>query len=529
MPFTLLQVGNSLKSVNATGALSDALSLPSGITLASNRVPRFARFKGYVVVVNTPSRPLLVSDAGLVFPLTPNKPGTAVALTGPNAGSLSGTYLALQTYVIKDALGNIITESDFGPDMSAAVAITSKKLLATYEASNETGIGALGTRLYRTATLGSTYFPWVDNMANTTTSESDLADAELSSVEADERGTAPDLTLIAEYAGRLWGVDRDNIDDLRYTQAGTAYGWSALNTLRIPHYGDDEAGIVALIPRRNALGAARRGVFTAVTGSQRTNFKPTVVNGGENQGVESQESVIVWRDVAYFLAQDGVYKWDDSGIGSISDQRVRGWFTTDDYFNRSMFWRAFAQFDPLRLKYRLFLAGAGSETINRWVEYDLITGAWFGPHLTSAFDPSCAVLVAGTDQKPHFMIGSLQGHLSQESDSTKNDWGTHAIALSAKTREHQGGDPERETYFGELTVHCKPVSGGALSVTPYTGDAGATSATAAFTASLTYGRARLGRIGVTSSMQIQFDHEIMDEDSVIYGYTVDPVHPVGRR
>lgn len=528
MSFTLLQVGQELKSLNGSGAVSSALSLPSGITLASNRVPRFARFGGYVVVVNTPSRPLLVSDAGAVYPLTPSAPPSAVALSATSTGSLSGDYLALQTYVIKDALGNIITESDYGPAMSAAVTAASQKLTATYVASGETGAGLLGTRLYRTTASGAVYFPWVDDMTNGTSTESGLTDAGLSSVAAADRGPAPDLTLIAEWAGRLWGVDRSDVDHLRYTEAGTSYGWSTLNSIRLPHFGDDAAGITTLIPRRDALGASRLGVFCQITGSTRSNLRPVVVPGGENIGSVSQESAVVFNDVAYFLAHDGVYRWDSSGITCVSNGRVRGWFASDDYFNRAMYWRAFAQFDRTRMKYRLFLASAGSTTIDRWVEYDLLTDTWWGPHRTTACQLACAVTVLGADQQQYAMVGAAEGHLAAFDDSTKSDWSSAGIPFQVRTREFVGGSAERETFFGELSVFAKKQAG-TLTVTPYLGDVGDTDATTPFDMTLSNGRERLGRIGVGSSMQVDLSHATINQDVVIYGFTVDPVRPVGRR
>jgi hypothetical protein len=527
MPFTLLQVGNHLKSVNPTGGLSPYLNTPSGITYRTNKIPRFTRFNGYVIVVNTPTRPVAVDEDGLVFPLTPIAPQAAVALAATGSGSLTGNYRALQTYIIKDALGNIITESDYGPVMSAAVTTAAQQLAATYAASIETGVVTLGTRMYRTAAGGTEYFKWFDDMLNGTTTTSGTTDASLDIASAPDRGSAPDLTLIASWGGRLWGVDRDDVDHLRYTEAGTMYGWSSLNTVPIHPLGSDAAGITALIPRRNQLGVARLDNFGAVAGSIRANITTVGVPGGEKCGVVSQESVVVHNDVAYFLWRDGVYKWDATGITSITDAKVRSWFVSSTYFNRTMFWRAFAQLDPNGLKYRLFLASAGSSVIDSWIEYDIMTGAWWGPHRTDAFNPTCAVLVAGANQKPFYMVGSQEGHLAQETE-TKSDWGIVGISAIAKTRENVGGRSEEDTYYGEIAVSTEKTAG-TLRVTPYVGDVGDTDATTSMDMSMINGRQRLGRIGVGGSMQVQFSNNTKDEDVVIYGYTVDPVYSVGRR
>jgi hypothetical protein len=525
MAFTLLQVGGSLKSVNSTGGLSSALTLPSGITLATNRVPRFTKFKHFVVVVNTPTQPISVDDEGTARLLVPAPPVTPVVLSAGASGTLTGTYLALQTYLLRDSLGNVIAESDYGPAMSTSVAITNKKLNAAFGVSSQS---VDATRLYRTATLGATYFKWVDVDGNTLTStENDSSDASLSIIERPALGSVPDLTLVAEWAGRLWGVDRDDVDDLRFTEAGTMYAWSALNTLPIPHVGSDAAGITALIPRRQALGVTRRDMFLQITGSQLSNFAPVVVSGGEQLGCVSQESVVVYNDIAYFLWRDGVYTWDSTGINSITNGKVRSWFTSDLYFNKAMFWRAFAQLDPLRLRYRLFLASVGSSVVDRWIEYDLSTGAWFGPHKTDAFTPTSAVLIAGTDQQPYFMIGTQEGYLSQEQDD-KNDWGIAPIAFSASTVRSDINEPDYEKYFGEVSVNGKAAAS-IVTVTPSVGGIDNATAGIPFSYNMANGRQRLGRIGVGKQASLLFENNIINQDVTLYGYEINPVRVVGRR
>lgn len=526
MPFTLFQVGNMLKTVNTDGGLSPALTLPNGVTLVTNRQPRFARFKRYVVVVNTPSRPISVDVNGIVRVLTPAPPGSAVVLSNGAAGTLTGTYLSLQTYKLLDSLGNIISESDFGPSMTSPFSIVAKKLRATFPLSSDT---VDATQLYRTTTNGAVYFPWTQVAGNSTTSiENDISDAALGLIAAPELGSAPDLTLIAEFAGRLWGVARDDVDSLRYTSAGTMYGWSALNTMLIPHVGSDGAGITALIPRRAALGVARRGVFSQVTGSTRTNFTPTIVNGGESVGCVSQESVMVFNDVAYFLFQDGVYRWDSNGITCITDGLVRTWFTTDIHFNRSMFWRAFAELDPIRKKYRLFLASKGQAIHDRWIEYDIIKGTWWGPHKTDAFTPSSAFLVAGRNQQLFPMIGSREGYLSQDQEA-KNDWGLVGVDMLAKTKSHEGDDPEQQKYFGEVSVYVEKQTSGTLTVTPSVGPVDEEVAQPAFAQDMTRARRRLGRIGSGETANLTFENAEVNQDVVIRGYEIDPVHDIGRR
>lgn len=527
MPFTLLQVGGSLKSVNTDGGLSSALTLPTGVTLATNLQPRFARFKRYVVVVNSPSRPISVDVDGIVRVLTPAPPASAVVLSDGASGSLTGSYLSLATYKIFDSLGNVISESDYSPLMSAAHSITSKKLHAAFLTSSD-DISAI--QLYRTTTNGGTYFPWKLIDGNATTSyEGDESDASLGTAAGPSLGTAPDLILIAEFGGRLFGVARGAVDDLRYTEAGTMYGWSLLNTLSIPRLGADQTGITALIPRRAALGVARRDSVAGLTGSVRANFTAPIVNGGERVGCVSQESVVVtFGDVAYFLARDGVYRWDSNGITCVTNGRVRTWFATDQYFNRTMFWRAFAELDPVNMTYNLFLASKGSAVIDRWVCMDLNTGAWFGPHLTRAFNPTCALHVAGANQQPFYMVGSQEGHLSQTQEA-KNDWDASSIPLDVETTNHVGEDPAAEKYFGEITVFQEPQAAGSLTVTPSVGKHDAEVAKAARTVDMTRGRRKAGRVGTGESASLAFTHDTINQDVVLKGYQIDPVQSIGTR
>lgn len=529
MAFTLVQAGGNLYSMSDTGAVSSALVLPTNVKLATNLVPRFAKFKEYAVVVNTPSRPISVDVNGTVRVLTPAAPGSQIILSTGGAGTLSGTYLALQTYQIQDSLGNIIAESDYGPTMTNSFTVASANLKATFPVCPD---AVSGTQLYRTATgPTASYFPWAFVPGNTTTTyEDSTSDAALGVIAGPLLGSAPDLTLIAEWGGRLWGVDRSDVDDLRFTEAGTMYGWSGLNSIPIPHIGQDAAGITALIPRRDVLGVARRDMFVGITGTDNTNYQNRPVFGGEGVGCVSQETAKVFNDVAYFLWRDGVYKWDSNGISSITNGKVRSWFTSDLYFNRSMFWRAFAEFDIFSLKYRLFLASVGSTYCDKWIEYDLSTGAWFGPHNTLAFTPTCALTVAGNNQQNYMMIGSQEGFISQDTD-TRADWELQPINFQVTTKHHDVNEPDLDKYFGEVSVanEAQPTAGN-LVVTPTVGELDtATPSTPFTTVDMTKSRTRLGRVGVGKQATISFVENTINQNVVIRGYEINPVSLIGRR
>jgi hypothetical protein len=525
MAFTLVQAGARLYPLNTDGSAGPALTLPAGITLATNRVPRFARFKGYIVVVNTPTRPLSVGVDGVVRPLTPNAPPIAVVLTATGSGVLTGNYLAEQTYVIKDLVGNDIAESDYSPVMAASVATTAQQLNHTYVVSTEAQVNT--NRLYRTTANGSTYFPEFDVPDNTTTSITlNIADASLGLIAKPVRGAAPDLTLICEWGGRLWGVDRQDVDDLRFTEAGTMFAWGGLNSIPIPHLGEDRFGINALAPRQNVLIVGRRNNIVSIAGSSLADYRQIAVS--EEVGFLSQESTLVYRDAVYFLWLDGVYRYDDTGLVCISDQgNVRSWFTSNSYFNRGLFSQAFAVFDPVGQTYRLFLASAGQLTTNRWVEFNLRTGKWYGPHKTDAFQPTCALAVRGTNDQPYPMVGSQEGVLSQDV-SLRADWRFIPIAEDVTMCGHIAGNPDTEKFFGELSVFTAPEKAGTLRIDAVVGHIDEVVAPVSMTHDLTLPRERLERLGEGQLATLRFRNAELGQNVVLNGYSL-PYHETGKR
>jgi hypothetical protein len=414
MPFSILQTGAALQLLNAVGAVTD-LTLPTNVTLRTDIPPRWTVFGHNAVLVNTPSQPLTIDGDGTVRLLTPRPPRIAPILSGVTAGTLTGTYRAKMTHVLNDVLGNVIAESDYSA-ISAPVTIASKLLRASSLDLSPDQI--TGRRLYRTTTNGAVYFQWVDLDGNVLADvQDDLSDAGLSLVAAPILGTPPLLTLIAEFRGRLWGVGSVAIDGVRYTEAGVQYAWPEDNYLPIPGLGADAFGVVALLPRREALGVGRRNLLAQITGtgSEDANGVPDfdVVILSKELGVESQESMQIFRDTAYFLWKDGVYAWNSSGLRCVSDGstpkgQVRSWFATDDYFNRDRYPYAFAHIDPNRPCYRLFLASAGSTTIDTWVEYDLKDETWWGPHTTMLFAPTSAFYRTNSANRTIPIVGSAE-------------------------------------------------------------------------------------------------------------------------
>ena len=527
MPFAVIQAGTSLQSISTAGALT-TLTLPTGVTLSSSLAPRFAIFNRYVVMVNSSSRPITIDAAGTVRPLTPKTPATKMTLATSGSSTLSGTFLAKQTFLILDDDGNIIAESDYGPLSGSSGAITSAFLSASdIDLSTDTS-SISGSRLYRTVTLGdgSTLFPWVDLDGNTQISViDDLADASLSLVAAPTLGAAPDLTLIAEWRGRLWGAARNRIDYIRWSEAGLMYAWPATNEALVPKLGADSRGVIALAARKEALGIGRRNGIHQVVGTETNNFR--IIKVAENAGIESQESVAVHKDEAFFLWKDGVYQWGAGGLKNISDGSVRSWFTTDTYFNRARFQYAFAMIDTNRLKYRLFLANAGDSVENRWVEYDLQDKTWWGPHKTDAVTTlTSAFIIPDADDVLLPVIGNSTGYVWKE-QSTATDSTATGIAFDALTKFHDENTPDIEKYWGHLSVLGKAQSAGTLTITPTVGYLNASAGTA-ISHTMSTGREKLRRLGRGKMVRLNLTHSTAGQPVEIYGYEI-PNHEIGRR
>jgi len=242
----------------------------------------------------------------------------------------------------------------------------------------------------------------------------------------------------------------------------------------------------------------------------------------------------VFRNAAYFLWKDGVYRWDSEGVVCLSDGKgrdgkggVRSWFASDNYFNRDMYPFAFAEIDPNRPCFRLFLCSAGSTTIDRWVEYDINGGTWWGPHKTGLFTPSCAF--TRTDAASH-SVAVVGGGTAVYGDSvTRTDGAATAIDASAISNRHHFGDPDREKFFGQPSVMFKAQSSGTLLVKARVGAVNQTTVTLSQGVDLTRTRQRLERLGHGLHAQIELANAEVGVDAEVYAYTIDPTRFLGRR
>lgn len=524
MAFSVLQTGANLQMVSDAGVLSAALTLPTGVTLRTDIPPRFTVFGRYVILTNTPSQPITIDAAGVVRLLAPKAPRTAPVLSAVAGGTLSGTYNGVRyTFVTLDAAGNLYSESDFSPASGSQTVVSQFLKVANLDLSPDQ---VSGRRIYRPTTDGAVNFQWVDLDGNVlTTVQDDLADAGLSLVAAPILGTPPDLTMIAEFRDRLWGVDRLAVDDLRYSEVGFQYAWPADNVFPIPSVGSDLLGVKALMPRRESLGIGRQNQLLMIVGTDDTNFE--VVKLSQNCGIISQESVAVYRDTAYFLWEDGVYQWSDEGITCLSDGKVRSWFAGNDTFNRGRFQFAFGHVDPIRNKYRLFLNEAESATVINWVEFDLKDQTWWGPHLTTAFSPTSVFTLLDGQLVPQPTFGGDDSNAYREQD-IRTDGPSTAISEDVVTKRFAMDEPDLDKYWGELSVIGKVQLGGDTQIGVSAGELNSAE-TLSLSWDMTKGRQRLGRSGVGKHLQLEITNNELRQDAEIYDIEISPVSIIGRR
>ena len=541
MPYYIAKGGSNLYRVT-TGGTATALTLPTGVSEISGRRPRFTVLGRAVIVTNAFSVSLLVDPDFNVYPMQLRPPVSAPTLTSAVAGSLSGNFRVKYTHIIKDPLsGRIIAESDFSPISAESGTITSKRLKAVVEVSQDPGV--THRRLYRTTTgPGTTYFPWIDLEGNTLTAVSDdMSDALLQLVASPTGlGSAPGMVpgtfmpVVTEWKDRLWGVggDENDVDILRYTEIEQPYAWKTSNDFNIPPVGFDQFGITGLLPRRDELGVLKRNFFVKIIGDG-TRFERVKVHTGK--GCYATESCLVIDDVGYFLGEDGVYTWGGQNLACISDGAVRQWFTTDTYFNRAQYPNAFAKYNAKYHGYELHLAAAGSSNIDRWVFYDIARGKWWGPHKTDAFTPTSAqgfFLDSNSIFVP--VTGASNGKIYKGNQTGFSDATTDDIAISAQTGRMSADTPNiKKLFLGPSFIFKSQAAAGNLQVECYIGDLEATTTFNGVLRTLSIDQTNDNRqdfspLGTGEYCSFLFTETTNSQGCQLFGFEL-PSHELGQR
>lgn len=527
----LVQGNQTLYTMTQAG-VATAITLPTGISLyGESQLCRPMVFEAgddfVIVVVNGGTHDFYIDSSGVARILQLAAPtGTPVLTAGASTG-LTGAYMVAVSFKVKNNLGATIMESGLGPISvaSAVLANTSLKV----DNIPVSGNGIVNARgIYRTLSGGNVLYPWFDLDDNVTlTDDRATIDSLLSLLPtlAYRNGAPPDLKLITSWRDRLWGAPRQPLDHVRWTDEKLFYAWSADNELIVPPQNTDVYGVTALIPRRDNLGMTRRRQLYQVVGNSNDSFQRVGIS--ETLGCVSQESVVVVNNVAYMLGERGVNEWSDRGMKSVSDEQVAAWFSTDDFFNRSLFTKAQGRYNPDTDAYELLLCSAGSTKLDRWVAYRLSTRTWLGPHKTEAFQPTCAAsnsnhrgLLLDSNDLPICAFGGDDGFVYKRDATVTSDNGIH-VSLDVDLPFLSAQEPDFDKYFDQPTIHTRADSAKQLVITPIVGNLTSTASTPLYH-DMTLDREKLGRLGQGRYCQLNlktytdYDLEIFKRNPVAY-------------
>ena len=518
--YTLIATSTGVQIMGSSGTLT-TLTLPTGVT-ATGLPARFARLNNRIVITGCVSVPIWVGQDLQLRVLSLPTPTSAPVLT-TGTGTYTGTRKARVSYLLRDDAGNILAESPLGP-ASAAVTFTNQGVVIGSLPIPLSGAPVTDRRIYLTATGGSTYFLAFDVEGITETSvTTSIADASLSNTaaSADQIAAPTDLDLVTVWKNRLFG--RSQLDLVVGSTPARIDQWP--NSFPVDQ-GTDSYGITGFLARRDELGIGRRDKVWKLTGTSEDDF--ALVKESDGKGIIGPDTCIVVRDIGYFLSDDGFYSWGPGGVKCLTDERVRPWFTTDTYFNRARFPYAFSRYDPVSHRISVHLAAAGSSVNDRWIDFDIETGAWYGPHKCGAVTNFTAATIApDSNNVLRSILAADDGYLYTPTSGSATDGASTAIDFDVYGKFHMGNTPDDHQAWLQLSVFTAVESGGTLTITPTVGDLESSAGTA-MSHDLTKGRERLGRPGVGRLCQLRFRENTAGQKVQLYGYEL-PFLRLGRR
>jgi hypothetical protein len=531
--YYIAQAGSSLQSIEDDGTIT-TLTLPDGVTIDATKRGRFATLGQRLVFTNAPSINLWIDPLTFeVRPLSTLPPIAPLTSAAGASTGLTGAYRWWYSYLVKDSDGNVLSESPLSAPSISLTLANQDGDLSNIGISPDPYVNA--RRVYRSVAGGSIPFESFDLDDNEMTTALDaLADASLSLLPSDPAlgnppgsGPGDGLELITAWKDYLWAVSTtfNRRDRLIFCEQFQTYAWPAANFVTATPEGEDEYGITGLAARRDELGILKRNRVLKVVGSSPEDFEVIIV--AEGMGCIAPESVVIIRDVAYFLGLDGVYTFGPQGVTPISRDKVDPWFLTGIYFNRDQFVNAFGGYNQLTDTYDLHLASVGSSVNNRWVSYDIRRQEWLGPHVTSKFTPNSRALLRSDSGAYRPTIGSSDGYLYQMNQSGSADGGDTAIATDWITKWFHGNAPDIEHRWLQPTVFTAPQAAGTLTVTPRVGDLTASNG-ATMAVDLTQDRTKLPRPGIGRLLRLQFTHSTIAQGVEVMGFEL-PFSEVGRR
>lgn len=537
MAWYLVHAGSNLYKMNTTGSWS-TISMPnlttaSSVSLHSDYRARVALLNRWAVVVNSPDVNLQIdADSQTAYKLSIDAPTTTATLAAGGAGNPAGSYRYAYSYAITTG-SRVITESPLSPTAGPITVNGAQVNVTNISTSSDTAVTK--RFLYRTVNGGVDFYKIGELADNSTTTYADDAtDYDLGLLPlAEDKGNPPGATtssylrIIATWKERLWaaGGNTEDVDKLYFSGKNEQYSWGAENYFVIQPEGADDYGITALAVRRDELVVFKRRAIWKVIGTSISDFQ--VIQVAEGVGCAGPEACVTIRDTVYFGNEDGVYEYGPNGVRSISRDQVHGWFASDDFFNRAQMSEAFFKWNPQYDALEIHLVPAGStNTLTRWVCYDLKRSIWLGPHKTDKFTPSCGAVVDDSLDLPVPVMGGADGFIYKQNSSVSTDAGT-AIEFDVITKWFAGNTPDIHKYWGQAAVIVKEETTGVLKWEHAVGDIDDSSASTVSLA-LNSPRHRLARLGIGRFMRFRLYNNENTQSLEVYGVEV-PFHELGRR
>jgi len=285
----------------------------------------------------------------------------------------------------------------------------------------------------------------------------------LSGVPADIDGA----TVIEAHHGRLWlGAEPGTGSRVRFSDLSDPTSWPTNNFLDISI--NDGEDIQALMIVQNQLFVAKRTRLYVVLGDSPTTYGwfPRT-----RPGVLAPDSVQIIDNVAYFLSDDGVYRFD-----GVRAQKVS--WTLDPLFdtdapgvNLSRLSLAQSAYDPILRQYWLLVSGPGSST------HDTVYVGHLG-FMVETEDgrailpftkyPSLArntvAGIPGSDGIVRIFAGGHDGIVWLQNTGT--DDGASSISWTLETRDLPFGDIDRLKLPQFADLFVDDIAGGSMTVTP---------------------------------------------------------------
>lgn len=504
--YALVQTNSKLYRVGSDGAYLE-ITLPNGVTISSHEPVRGAILNRRLVLVNGVSRNVQLDVNVISRLLVPRAPQSAPTSVAGGAGSLTGEYQWKYTFAIMEG-DVVISESDFS-DPSTALALTADEgSLSGITTSSDPGVNA--RRLYRTASSGGEFFLVATIFDNTTTTYTDTAtDESLALFPAEESIGEPygtiagtRLVYIATWKDRLWAISDLYPDRVYFCGNRVQYGWNADYFLVAGAEGEDFVGVTGLAPRRNELVVGKRRSLHKIAGDAVSDFGCTqIITDQGGVGFWAPNSVQVIRDAVYFVAEDGVYKWDGK-LTNLTGDRLHTWFNEataakGGVFNLALLDQAFAHYNKDYDAYELYLPSTDSLVLDRWLSLDLATGEWLGPHRTEAFTPTCGGILDDANGRQRPAVGASDGGVYLKNSDDHTDVSS-PITMLARTNPMHQGEPDLEKFWGELTIHQDAEAAGTLTVRAFVGDLDAPQGTVAVVS--------ITRVGSVATVQTNGAH-----------------------